>query len=59
MGGGGGGGGQNGGQEAANGGRGGGGGHPMRNVANYFKDEDDVWYQKEKLFKVSPIQVLV
>ena len=28
-------------------------GHPMRNVANYFRDEEDVWYLKEKLYRVS------
>merc|ERR1719188_191443 len=26
-------------------------GHPMRNVANYFRDEEDVWYLKEKLYR--------
>ena len=35
--------------EAAGGAR----GHPMRNVANYFRDEEDVWYLKEKLYRVS------
>ena len=35
------------------GGNGGMRGHPMRNVANYFRDEEDVWYLKEKLYRVS------
>ena len=39
--------------EAENGGGPGMRGHPMRNVANYFREEEDVWYLKEKLYRVS------
>ena len=40
-------------QNGGHNGNGGMRGHPMRNVANYFRDEEDVWYLKEKLYRVS------